>query len=315
MSLYQLVRPRKLIGVIGNESLKMALESMLREKPEKRNHAIIFSGPPGCGKTTLAMILALEFGADDQSTSVYNAANTRGIDTVRDVQKDANFCGFGNKPKVYIFDESHQLTPQAQEALLKVIEDNPPHAYFIFCTTEPEKLIKTIRNRCAKYEVDLLLRNEIEQLLKKVRESEKLTFDDDLIEAISYTCEGSPRAALVSLEQVMNLPIEQALDILVSGTPEDPKVLDLCKFLIMTPEQRQKRWKEIIRSFKLITDDAETVRRSIITYLFNRLDQYDRIEDAQDIALVIDMLNVSTFYGGRSMLGGIIAKVCLLGTK
>ena len=312
MSLYQKVRPKSLTGVIGNDSLKMALGLMLREPSDKRNHAVLFKGPSGCGKTTLALILASEFGSDDQSTMVYNAANTRGIDTVREVQTQANFVGFGGKAKTYIFDESHQLTPQAQEALLKVIEDNPPHAYFIFCTTEPEKLIKTVRNRCAQYEVDLLSRDEIMRLIRSVQESEKLTFDDDLIEAISYTCEGSPRAALVSLEQVMNLPIDQALDILVSGTPQDPKVLDLCKLLMMAPQIREKRWKEIIAAYKGITEDSEIVRRSIMTFIFNRIDQCDKIEDAKDMAKLLDMLNTSTFYGGRAQMGAMIAKACLL---
>lgn len=311
MSLYQQVRPKKLSDIVGNESLKMALGLMLKEKPDKRNHAIVFSGPSGCGKTTLAMILASEFGADDQSTFIYNAANTRGIDTVREVQQNAGFYGFGGKSKVYVFDESHQLTPQAQEALLKVIEDNPPHAYFIFCTTEPEKLIKTIRNRCAKYEVDLLSRDEIITLLKLVRDSEKLVFDDDLIEAISYTCEGSPRAALVSLEQVMSMPVDQALDLLVSGTPLDVKVLDLCKLLIMVPAQRKKRWRDIKAAFDAVTEDSEIVRRSINTYLLNRITDFDD-EGATDVAKMIDIFNVSTFYGGRSMLGGMIVKACLL---
>lgn len=312
MSLYQKVRPPKLSGVIGNESIKLALGVMLKEKPENRNHSIIFKGPSGCGKTTLAMILATEFGADENSTFIYNAANTRGIDTIREVSQHAIFSGFGAKSKVFIFDESHQLTDAAQEALLKLIEDNPPHAYFIFCTTEPEKIIKTVRNRCAQYEVDLLSRDEIMQLLHSVRDSEKLSFDDDLIEAISYTCEGSPRVALVSLEQVMNLPIEQALDILVSGTPQDQKVLDLCKFLIMAPEVRKRRWKDIIAAYRGITEDSEVVRRSVMTFIFNRIDQCEKIEDAIDMARVLDIFSKSTFYGGRSQVGAMITKVCLL---
>jgi len=312
MSLYQQVRPKKLQNVVGNESLKMALGATLNEQPDKRNHAILFKGPSGCGKTTLALILAAEFGADENSTFVYNAANTRGIDTVREVAQQAMFSGFGAKSKVFIFDESHQITGPAQEALLKLVEDNPPHAYFIFCTTEPEKLVKTLRNRCAQYEVDLLSRDEIMQLIRSVRESEKLTFDDDLIEAISYTCEGSPRAALVSLEQVMSLPIDQALDLLVSGTPLDAKVLDLCKVLITVPEQRKKRWRDAKAAFDAISEEPEVVRRSIMTYLLNRITDFDD-DGAVDVARVIDLFNVSTFYGGRSALGAIIVKACLLG--
>lgn len=311
MSLYQRVRPKKISDIIGNESLKSALISMLQNPPEKRSHALLFKGPSGCGKTTSATILATEFGADENSTFIYNAANTRGIDTVREIQQQAIMTGFGAKSKVFIFDESHQLTPQAQEALLMLIEENPPHAYFIFCTTEPEKLIKTIRGRCTQYEVNLLSHHEITKLLKSVRAAENLTVEDDLIEAISFTCEGSPRVALVSLEQTMNLPVDQALDILVSGTTLDAKVLNLCKLLIMAPEQRKKRWRDVITTYKAVTEDTEIVRRSIMTYLFNRITDHGDA-GAEDIAKLLRIFSNSTFYGGRAQMGAMIAEACLL---
>jgi len=267
--LYQTVRPQNLSEIVGNSATIGALRTMLRRPSEKRPHTILLKGPSGCGKTTIARILAKEFGSIDLSTTELNAANTRGIDTIREIGGNAFLVGLGGTAKTYIFDESHQLTSAAQEALLKIIEDNPPHCYFILCTTEPHNIIKTVRNRCTEYELSLLPRKQIIELLETVCEKEKLNIDKDIIEAISYTSEGSPRTALVSLEQVIGVEdVDQALELLVKGTEKDSNVIDLCVLLLMNPNVRRKKWKQIIETFSNISVDPERVRRAILTYMF-----------------------------------------------
>ena len=309
--LYQLVRPTKLEEIVGNSATIGALKGLIRQSSDKRSHAILFYGPSGCGKTTIARILAKEFGSNEQGIIELNAANTRGIDTIREVAVNAHLLGLGSSTKTYIFDEAHQITSIAQEALLKIIEDNPPHCYFIFCTTEPQKIIKTVRNRCSEYEVDQLDSDRIQKLLQKVIKRLDITVDSQIVEGISYTCKGCPRTALVQLEQVVDIKdVDKALELLVKGTERDANVIDLCKLLLMAPEMRRKKWKQIITTFDVINEDSEKVRRSILTFLFNKLKKYDDVEDAKDITHLLTIFSQSVYYGGKSQLGSLIARAC-----
>lgn len=311
MALYQEIRPDNFDDIAGNSITIGALRSMLRKPAKSRSHAILLKGPYGCGKTTIARILAKEFGSDEGSIIKISANNTNGIETVREISSNAHLMGLGGVAKTYIIDESHELTNRAQEGLLDIIEDNPPHCYFIFCTTNPEAISGGIRSRCTEYEVTLLRNSEIKEVLKRACEKKSLDVSSDIIEAITLTCGGSARAALVSLEQVAEIEsIDEAFELLVSGTERDATVLDLLKLLVMAPQQRRKKWKQIITTFDAISADSEVIRKSILTFLYNKLKKYDSIEDAMDITHLLRIFSISTFYGKKSLLGSLIARAC-----
>lgn len=311
MSLYQEVRPTKLEEIVGNTATVGALRRMLREKSSNQPHAILLKGPTGCGKTTIARILAKEFGSTKESIFEYNAANTKGIEVVRDIATKVFLLGLGGATKTYIIDESHELTSPAQECFLKVLEDTPKHCYFIFCTTDPDRLIATVRNRCVEYAVSTLIGKELKEVLERACDKKKLDIHEDVIDAIVMRCDGSPRAALGLLEKVFTTSnVDEALELIEKGTLRDPDVIALLKLLVNGPDQRSKKWKYIIEVFSAIDEDSEKVRKSILTFLFNKLKKQESEEDAKDITHLLSIFSTSTYYGGKAQLGALVARAC-----
>jgi len=310
--LYQKVRPISLDAIYGNKSVVKALQKSV--ECGNLSHVILLSGPTGCGKTTIARIISYALGVNKLDLQEINAANTRGIDTIRDIAKSCTLGALAGKHKLYIIDESHQITSAAQQALLKVLEDCPLHCYFIFCTTEPANIIKTIRNRCTEYALTPLGSREIKSLLKDVCVKEEIELSDDVIEAITYVSEGSPRAALVALEQVRDIVDEdEIVELLVKGTESDATIIDLCKLLVMEPALRQKRWKSIVDLYTSMTDEPEQIRRAILTFMMNKLKRCEDENYARDLGRMMRLFSISTFYGGKPALGSLIIQACFEG--
>jgi len=309
MSLYREVRPSSLAEIVGNVNTVRALEKMV--KSAKRPHAILLRGQSGCGKTTIARILAKEFGSNEDSIFELNAANTRGIEDIREIARTAPLSTLGGGAKTYIVDESHQLTSAAQEAFLKVLEESPPNCYFILCTTEPANLIPTIRNRCTDYEVGKLTGKELLVLLEKACEKAKLNVSLQIVQAVAATSEGSPRATLVALEKVKDITdLDTAIQLLLKGTENDVSIIELCKLLNCNPEVRKSKWSTIINTFDMIEDEPEKVRKSIMGYLYKMLVTCKDSEEASDLAYLIKIFSVNCFYGGKSQLGAQVAEAC-----
>lgn len=298
MALYQAVRPTKLEQVLGNKSTVEMLLSIVKAKPQRRPHAILFQGPKGCGKTTFGRLLAKGIGCNDIEIIETNAANTRGIDTIRNVAESALARPMFGEAKAYIFDESHQLTPAAQQTLLKVTEDAPVHSYFIFCTTDPDKLIPTLRDRCTKFTVTLLRKPDMRVLLKTTAENAKISIADAVLDAIADAAEGTPRTALVMLEQVQDVTdpaaaIQCIKDLVVDGKES----IDLARELI---SERSNRWAVCAPMITKLVDDPERARLALLTYLRKALLSELNIEKADRLAQMIRLFEPSTFTGGAA---------------
>lgn len=310
MSLYTEIRPSKLDEIVGNQGTIRALEKMLQSS--RKPHAILLRGPSGCGKTTLARILATEFGSHEESIFEMNAANTRNIDDIREIARTAPLSTFAGGAKTYIVDESHQLTAAAQQAFLKVLEDCPVNCFFVLCTTDPANLIPTIRNRCTDYEVRKLKAADLIILLERACEKAKLNVPPQIIQAVVATSEGSPRATLVALEKVQDIEdLDTAIELLLKGTEYDSSIIDLCKLMNANPDVRRNRWSQIIWAFDQIKDsEPERIRKSIMTYLYKMLVTCENPEEALDLAHLIRIFSGNCFYGGKSMLGALVAQAC-----
>jgi DNA polymerase-3 subunit gamma/tau len=224
LALYRKYRPSVFAGVIGQEHVTTPLSNALESG--KIHHAYLFSGPRGCGKTSSARIMARSLNCEKGPTPnpcgicqsckdlVANGpgsldvieldAATHGlVDDARDLRDKAFFAPVSSKYKIYIIDEAHQLGPGAANALLKVVEEPPAHVLFIFATTEPDKLISTIRSRTHHYPFRLVPPAILSSHLEKICASEGIKVAKGVISLVVRASGGSVRDSLSILGQLL----------------------------------------------------------------------------------------------------------------
>ncbi len=227
MSLYLKHRPADFSQVIGNTEVIQSIENML--KKENHPHVYLLTGETGCGKTTIARIMAGLVDSKGMDLKEMNSADFRGIDSIREIIKTCQLRPIESKARVWIIDECHKLTNDAQNAFLKVLEDTPKHVYFILCTTEPNKLLSTIKNRCNQFTVSLLTEKEMFRLLRKVVKVEGDEVEKEVLEQIASDSLGHPRAALQVLEQVLNVEPEMRMETAQRKAEEYNEVIELAR--------------------------------------------------------------------------------------
>jgi len=261
--LYQKHRPKTFEQVIGNKSLITTLKNTCKDT-SKIPHAILLVGGTGCGKTTLARIIASMLECNANNLIEIDTAVFNGIDTVRDINKSSQFTPLGGGNRVFIIDEVHRMTADAQNAFLKILEDTPPHIYFILCTTNENSLIPTVRGRCSRYQVSLLSDNEMSVLLTSVCKKEKQTIETEVLDSIIKSAQGHPRNALTILEQVLATPEDKRLKVAERAQELEVEAIELCRALLA-----RKQWGTISKILKSLKgqDDAESIRRMVLGYM------------------------------------------------
>jgi len=251
--------------VMGNQTTVAALKNMLEQKTLP--HTILFSGPSGCGKTTLARILAGTLGCDSLDLRELNCSDFRGIDTIRDIARTMNLAA-ANESRVWILDEVHQLSKDGQNAALKMLEDTPDHVYFFLCTTDPQKLIKTIQNRCCGMPVSLLTYEELTALVDRVLTKEEKKISDDIKDEIVASAQGSARMVLVLLDKILNLKEADQKKAIADKLAQENEAIELCRALLSfgkggvgTPS-----WKRISDILKNLKGEPESIRYAVLGY-------------------------------------------------
>lgn len=262
--LYKKYRPKTFKAFAGNKAVKNQLAGWVRNK--KVPHCILFQGGSGMGKTTLARILRTKLNCGDADLREINAAGkARGIDEVKKIESQISMAPISGDCRFYIIDEAHKMTNDAQNAILKMLEDTPKHVYFVLCTTEPNKLLKTIKTRSTIVTVSPLTQTECEALLVKICKREKLEVEEEVVEAIAKASDGSSRKALVLLNQVADMDPEQRLDAIVN-TDETKHAIDLCRLLMNT----RTKWPAVAKLIKSIEGlEAESFRWMMLSYANN----------------------------------------------
>lgn len=224
LALYRRYRPESFAEVIGQEHVTDPLQQALRNN--RVNHAYLFSGPRGCGKTTSARILARCLNCEQGPTPTpcgecqschdlarngpgsidvieIDAASHGGVDDARDLREKAFFGPASSRYKIYIIDEAHMVTPQGFNALLKVVEEPPEHLKFIFATTEPEKVIGTIRSRTHHYPFRLVPPGTLREYLGEVCGKEDIPVADGVLPLVVRAGGGSVRDSMSVMDQLL----------------------------------------------------------------------------------------------------------------
>ncbi len=259
MELFKKHRPKALRAVLGNESTITSLTNMLARKTLP--HTILFHGPSGCGKTTIARILRNELNCHEMDFKELNCSDFRGIDTIRDIARHMNLAPTGGNCRIWLLDECHQLSKDGQNAALKMLEDTPRHVYFFLCTTDPQKLIKTILTRCCEMSVRLLTYDELTKLVLRVCKREKIELSGDMIDELVGSAEGSARTALVLLDKISNLDEKMQMKAMEQKLVEDNEAIDLCRLLI-----KKESWKKVTKVLQNLKGDPESIRWAVMGY-------------------------------------------------
>lgn len=224
LALYRKYRPGSFAELVGQDHVTGPLMQALRS--DRVHHAFLFSGPRGCGKTSSARILARSLNCDEGPTPTpcgvcescvalapngpgsmdvieIDAASHGGVDDARDLRERAFYAPMKSRFKIYIIDEAHMVTSQGFNALLKLVEEPPPHVKFVFATTEPDKVIATIRSRTHSYPFRLVPPSVLRPFLAEICAKEGVAVEDDALPIVVRAGGGSVRDSLSVLDQLI----------------------------------------------------------------------------------------------------------------
>jgi DNA polymerase-3 subunit gamma/tau len=329
-------RPKSFADVVGQSHIVRALENALSSG--RVHHAFLFAGTRGVGKTTLARILAKALNCEEGVSAEpcghcqacvsvdegrfldlieVDAASRTGVDDMRELLENVQYTPSSGRFKVYLVDEVHMLSRQSFNALLKTLEEPPPHVKFLFATTDPQKLPVTVLSRCLQFNLKRLSTKQIVDRMIQICSSEALDADPAALKRIAIAASGSMRDALSLLDQALAYGGDRLVDDDVAamlGSMDRHRILDLLQALAIADGpvllEQIRLLDELVPDYEIVLDElATTLQRMAVIQLAGSaaLDDEDDVASMEALAGQIGSEHVQLYYQiavtGRRDLG------------
>lgn len=299
-------RPKSWADVVEQEAIVMILQEQIATNSQK--HSYLFVGPAGCGKTTSARIFANELNQGGGNPIEIDAASNSGVDNVRGIVEDAKRKPIAGEYKIYIVDECHSLSNGAWQAFLKLLEEPPATAVFIFCTTDPQKIPATIISRVQRYDFSKMSLDGITTRLHEILHTELPKgglVEPDAVDYIAKLAEGGMRDAITMLDKCLSysdqLNLPNVLTVLGTASYEAYFGLMNAIFsqdaataaeIVNTQYDNGRDLKQFMRSFQFFLLDVAQYKvfNSFAPIRIPDTDNYRELMESEDLQSVMDLL-------------------------
>lgn len=256
-------RPMSFDDVTEQSSIKIILQQQLKDNAVK--NAYLFCGPAGCGKTTCARIFANEINKDQGNPIELDAASNNGVDDVREIIRQAKTKSLDSEYKIFIIDECHALSNNAWQAMLKIIEEPPAKSIFIFCTTDPQKIPKTILSRVQRYDFQRISQQGIIDRLRYILGEEQIhdSYDTEAIQYIAKIADGGMRDAISLMDKALAYNRDLTLENVVKalGTVDYETMIQLTDKII------ESNSNAIIEIIEMLYADGKDLKHFMRQYM------------------------------------------------
>jgi replication-associated recombination protein RarA len=298
-------RPKDFDDVVGQDAVVKSLRGIFTPQATVP-HSFLFTGPSGTGKTTLARIIASNLGALAINILEIDAARYSGIDSMREILNGSQYVSLGMSPvKIIIIDECHALSKQTWQTLLKKVEEPEPHLYWIFCTTESEKVPKTIRTRCHAYDMKPVPWDLLAGYLEEIVKLEGLKIPPEFISLAARKSDGSVRQGLVFVSMLNGIVEKaQALQLLEDFEAQEKGPLGLARMLC-----KGCKWDDARKALLEMDEQVspETIRMTVLSYVAAALKNTAGEKEAERLLAILSTFSTQPWNSSERLAPALLA--------